>query len=53
MIFVRVIIVKGIAVANLSKAVTIAVRYSAVRRQSEIKPGLVAYLLQNALIFLH
>ena len=41
MIFVRVVIVKGLAVSNIAKAVTIATRYSAVRRQSEMKPGYV------------
>uniref|UniRef100_A0A1B6C2C4 Acyl-coenzyme A oxidase n=1 Tax=Clastoptera arizonana TaxID=38151 RepID=A0A1B6C2C4_9HEMI len=39
MIFVRVALVKGVAASYLAKAVTIATRYSAVRRQSEIKPG--------------
>ncbi|KAI5753506.1 hypothetical protein M8J77_000787 [Diaphorina citri] len=39
MIFVRVSLVKNVAAAFLSKAVTIATRYSAVRRQSEMKPG--------------
>nr|CAD7427770.1 unnamed protein product [Timema monikensis] len=38
MMFVRVVIVQDVA-SYLSKAVTIAVRYSAVRRQSELKPG--------------
>ncbi|EFN76281.1 probable peroxisomal acyl-coenzyme A oxidase 1 [Harpegnathos saltator] len=37
MMFVRVVLVRDIA-SYLSKAVTIAVRYSAVRRQSQIKP---------------
>lgn len=41
MIFVRVIVVRGVAASNLAKAVTIATRYSAVRRQSELKPGYV------------
>lgn len=41
MIFVRVVIVRGVAATSLAKAVTIATRYSAVRRQSEMKPGLV------------
>uniref|UniRef100_A0A1B6GE28 Acyl-coenzyme A oxidase n=1 Tax=Cuerna arida TaxID=1464854 RepID=A0A1B6GE28_9HEMI len=39
MIFVRVALVKGVAGSFLAKAVTIATRYSAVRRQSEMKPG--------------
>lgn len=39
MIFVRVAVVKGVAGMYLAKAVTIATRYSAVRRQSEMKPG--------------
>ncbi|XP_059613153.1 probable peroxisomal acyl-coenzyme A oxidase 1 [Phlebotomus argentipes] len=38
MMFVRVVIVRDMA-NYLSKAVTIAVRYSAVRRQSPINPG--------------
>ncbi|XP_045447131.1 probable peroxisomal acyl-coenzyme A oxidase 1 [Melitaea cinxia] len=38
MVFVRVTLV-GEASFNLAKAVTIAVRYSAVRRQSELRPG--------------
>lgn len=37
MVFVRVNLVNE-AAFNLSKAVTIAVRYSAVRRQSELRP---------------
>ncbi|XP_032663048.1 probable peroxisomal acyl-coenzyme A oxidase 1 isoform X2 [Odontomachus brunneus] len=37
MMFVRVVLVRDIA-SYLSKAATIAVRYSAVRRQSQIKP---------------
>nr|XP_018909347.1 PREDICTED: probable peroxisomal acyl-coenzyme A oxidase 1 [Bemisia tabaci] len=39
MIFVRVALVRGIAAAYLSKALTIATRYSALRKQGEIKPG--------------
>uniref|UniRef100_A0A8D8RJH7 Acyl-coenzyme A oxidase n=2 Tax=Cacopsylla melanoneura TaxID=428564 RepID=A0A8D8RJH7_9HEMI len=39
MIFVRVSLIKNVAAAFLAKAVTIATRYSAVRRQSEMKPG--------------
>ncbi|CAK8678544.1 peroxisomal acyl-coenzyme A oxidase 1-like isoform X2 [Clavelina lepadiformis] len=38
MTFVRVLIVHGSAIA-LAKASTIAIRYSAVRRQSELRPG--------------
>ncbi|KAF4532170.1 hypothetical protein B566_EDAN002232 [Ephemera danica] len=38
MMFVRVVVVQDAAV-YLAKAVTIATRYSAVRRQSEMKPG--------------
>jgi len=41
MVNVRVKIVKGSS-ASLAAAVTIAIRYSAVRRQSELKPGYVA-----------
>lgn len=39
---------------NLRKAVTIATRYSCVRRQSELKPGLVfrVYLLRDVYSFL-
>lgn len=40
MMFVRVVLVQDMA-SSLSKAVTIATRYSAVRRQSEMKPGYV------------
>lgn len=40
MMFVRVVLVRDIA-SYLSKAVTIAVRYSAVRRQSQMKPKYV------------
>ena len=40
MVFVRAMIVDG-AGKDLSQAVTIATRYSAVRRQSELKPGQV------------
>lgn len=39
MIFVRVALVRGVAGAYLGKAVTVATRYSCVRRQSEIRPG--------------
>ncbi|XP_050548999.1 probable peroxisomal acyl-coenzyme A oxidase 1 isoform X2 [Daktulosphaira vitifoliae] len=39
MIFVRVAIVRDLVVNYLAKAATIATRYSAVRRQSELKPG--------------
>lgn len=38
MMFVRVVIVRD-AAGHLGKAVTIATRYSAIRRQSEMKPG--------------
>lgn len=37
MVYVRVVIVNGMA-NQLARAVTIAIRYSAVRRQSELKP---------------
>lgn len=40
MMFVRVVLVRDIS-NYLSKAVTIAIRYSAVRRQSQIKPEYV------------
>ncbi|XP_025203617.1 probable peroxisomal acyl-coenzyme A oxidase 1 [Melanaphis sacchari] len=39
MIFVRVLIVKSLVTSHLMKSATIAVRYSAVRRQSELKSG--------------
>ncbi|XP_072276971.1 peroxisomal acyl-coenzyme A oxidase 2 [Pyxicephalus adspersus] len=39
MIAVRVSMIRGEVVEALMKACTIAVRYSAVRRQSELKPG--------------
>ncbi|GLH03493.1 Probable peroxisomal acyl-coenzyme A oxidase 1 [Gryllus bimaculatus] len=38
MVFVRVVLIQDVA-SYLCKAVTIATRYSAVRRQSELKPG--------------
>ncbi|PSN29864.1 putative peroxisomal acyl-coenzyme A oxidase 1 [Blattella germanica] len=41
MTFVRVIIVQG-AASQIAQAATIAIRYSAVRRQSEMKPGFTA-----------
>ncbi|XP_065204921.1 probable peroxisomal acyl-coenzyme A oxidase 1 [Planococcus citri] len=56
MIFVRVVIVRGVAATSLAKAVTIATRYSAVRRQSEMKPGepepqIVEYQTQQYKLF--
>ncbi|XP_050423854.1 probable peroxisomal acyl-coenzyme A oxidase 1 isoform X2 [Adelges cooleyi] len=39
MIFVRVLIVRSLVTNYLMKASTIAIRYSAVRRQSELKAG--------------
>uniref|UniRef100_A0A023FBQ9 Acyl-coenzyme A oxidase n=1 Tax=Triatoma infestans TaxID=30076 RepID=A0A023FBQ9_TRIIF len=58
MIFVRVALVKGIAACYLAKAVTIATRYSAVRRQSEIVPGepeplIIEYKTQQYKLFPH
>lgn len=38
MVFVRVVICQDVT-KQLAKAVTIATRYSAVRHQSELKPG--------------
>jgi len=38
MMFVRVVMLRTVA-TDLAKACTIAIRYSAVRRQSEMKPG--------------
>jgi len=40
MMFVRVILLQDMA-SYLAKASTIAIRYGAVRRQSELKPGWV------------
>ena len=39
MVFIRAMIVYDVAARNLAHACTIATRYSAVRRQSELKPG--------------
>lgn len=39
MILVRVSMISNIVVATLTKACVIAIRYSVVRRQSELKPG--------------
>jgi len=39
MILVRVLIVKSLVTSYLMKSATIAIRYSAIRRQSELKPG--------------
>lgn len=39
MIFVRVLIVKTSITSFLMKSAAIAVRYSAIRRQSELKSG--------------
>lgn len=39
MIFVRVLIVKSFACNFLMRSVTIAIRYSLIRRQSELKSG--------------
>ncbi|XP_065349272.1 probable peroxisomal acyl-coenzyme A oxidase 1 [Cloeon dipterum] len=55
MMFVRVVIVQDMA-SYLAKAVTIAVRYSAVRRQSEMVPGqsepqIMDYLTQMYKLF--
>lgn len=41
MIFVRVVIVRDLVSDFISKAAVIATRYSCVRRQSEIKSGLI------------
>jgi len=38
MMYVRVVMLRS-AATDLAKACTIAIRYSAVRRQSEMKPG--------------
>ena len=38
MVFVRVVICQDVT-TQLKKATTIAIRYSAVRHQSELKPG--------------
>ncbi|XP_071441576.1 acyl-coenzyme A oxidase 1 [Hetaerina americana] len=57
MVFVRVVIVQDCA-TFLSKAVTIATRYSAVRRQSELVPGerepqIIDYRTQQYKLFPH
>ncbi|KAL5236415.1 hypothetical protein ACI65C_003825 [Semiaphis heraclei] len=39
MILVRVLIVKSLVTSYVMKSITIAIRYSAIRRQSELKPG--------------
>jgi len=39
MVFVRSMIVFADAARGLAQAVTIAIRYSCVRRQSQLKPG--------------
>lgn len=41
MVFVRSMIVSSVAAEGLAQACVIALRYSAVRRQSELKPGSV------------
>lgn len=57
MMFVRVVLVRDIA-SYISKAVTIAVRYSAVRRQSQIKSSepesqIMDYMTQQYKLFPH
>ena len=47
MVFIRAMVVQDVAGRGLAQAVTIAVRYSCVRRQSELKPG---YVTPNDLI---
>ena len=37
MVYVRSVMIYGIAARGLAKACTVAIRYSAVRRQSELK----------------
>ena len=39
MVFVRAMIVFDVAARSLAQAITIATRYSAVRHQSELRPG--------------
>jgi len=39
MVFIRAMVVLDQAARGLAQAATIAVRYSCVRRQSELKPG--------------
>ncbi|KAG6460353.1 hypothetical protein O3G_MSEX011931 [Manduca sexta] len=56
MVFIRVMVVNEVAF-NLAKAATIAVRYSAVRRQSEKKPGepepqILDYVTQQHKLFI-
>lgn len=40
MVFVRAMIVLDQSARGLAQATTIAIRYSCIRRQSELKPGL-------------
>ena len=40
---IRAGVVGGVAAEGLAQAVTIAIRYSCVRHQSELKPGCVKY----------
>ncbi|KAG6460350.1 hypothetical protein O3G_MSEX011938, partial [Manduca sexta] len=56
MVYVRVMIVKSMA-TQLAKAATVAIRYSAVRRQSEITPGapepqILDYVTQQHKLFI-
>ena len=41
MVMVRAVVVREVAADGLAQAVTIAIRYSCVRHQSELKPGYV------------
>ena len=43
MVLTRAMIVQVVAADTLAQAVTIAVRYSCVRRQSELKPGYISH----------
>jgi len=43
MVFVRAMIVWDQAARGLAQALTIAIRYSCVRRQSELRPGYAVY----------
>ena len=52
MIFVRAMIVLDVAARGLAQACTIAVRYSCVRRQSELKPGYVTHTTASCSCYL-
>ncbi|CAD5125734.1 DgyrCDS13943 [Dimorphilus gyrociliatus] len=56
MVFVRSVLIRDVAALSLAQCATIAIRYSCVRRQSEIKPGagepkVMDYRAQQAKLF--